>query len=163
MSRMTTYAWILPLALAAAVAVGAAARTRRPDPPRACSVLVIGPNEAMGARLKAKQAITSDVMAGRRTLLDAATAFQALDPDGYPYPEARSAQYGPDCSEEEAYCHMVIAWVRVGAPEGKRNELSDPLEAELAARLRDGTLRLPQGGASPHSTLYVHDAGRPSR
>jgi hypothetical protein len=95
------------------------------------------------ARLTAKERATDDVIAGRRSLLEAAAAFREWD--ALPprlTPETGPAERSGD-GPEERYCRSVIWWVRYQAPREQAADLTRRLEEELEERLRDGSLQLP--------------------
>jgi hypothetical protein len=106
-------------------------------------------------RIEAKRLIARDAAGGRRTLVEAAALFGALN--RLPPPAARLPDYDPDVShsylhipmrtEEERLCRQVVAfaWVALGdGPPGRAREAVARLEAEFFAELRArGTIRLP--------------------
>jgi hypothetical protein len=95
------------------------------------------------ARLEAKSRMADEVIAGRLSLLEAAAGFKALDAAGPPAPGWVFPERPPDVSDDEYYCRMVIEFVRGTAAAGEADDAVCPLQAELDARLRDGTLHLP--------------------
>ena len=136
---------------------------RPPPAPRGKEVL--GPfNTAVlrleAKRLEAKQRVACAVIAGRMTLLQAAAALKALDARYRPYPGWAPTLPAAD-SDEEAYCLMAIGWVVGEAALGRADDLAGPLRAELAARRRDGTLRLPEadGPSAPDDGIPDGPAG----
>ena len=100
----------------------------------------------MTARMSAKSHIADEVVAGRLSLLEAATAFWDLDMQ-----EPRQSYDSPGidpvvASENERRCRSVIEWAGNQAPPDLVPVLTR-LEAELEEHLRNGTLRLrPRGG-----------------
>jgi hypothetical protein len=101
--------------------------------------------EAVSRRMHIKHQITRDLIAGRRSLLEAAAWFchagkvlPGLIPDPLPFPGA---------TPEEKYCRQVLCWVRTVLaqeagcyPRGRAEQLGRELEEHLA---RPGGLRLP--------------------
>jgi hypothetical protein len=98
-------------------------------------------------RLAAKGQATEEVIAGRRSLLDAAAEFRRWDA----LPPRQTPETGPleiaGDGPEERYCRCVIWWVHYQAPPERADELTRRLEDELDARLKDGSLRLPAPAA----------------
>jgi hypothetical protein len=116
---------------------------RRPAPPS--SELLCGPiadiaDEA--PRTEAKSRVIHDLLAGRTSLLAAAAAFRRLD-DHPPSWARRPTNFEDAASEDEGYCRVVIVWASFEAPPGRADERMSRIRAELDARLKDGTLRLP--------------------
>jgi hypothetical protein len=107
-----------------------------------------GPEDkAVQARLLAKSRVVEELIAGRQSLLQAAGAFRDLNARQPPC-DVRLAF--PECaSPDEAHCRCVIEFVRQLAPRDQVPELTSRLEAEVEARLRDGSLRLPESQAAP--------------
>lgn len=102
-------------------------------------------DRAVIARMYAKQGIADEVIAGRLSLLQAAAAFRDLDAQDPRNPTAELLWVFPESSSaDEAYCRSVISHVKYRVPPDRAEQLTSGLEAELAARLRGGTLRLPE-------------------
>ncbi len=100
---------------------------------------------ALDSRSGAKVRIVDDLIAGRLTLLETAAAFR--DADAREGPRTMVAAGFPGCSSlDEAYCRSVIAYAGERSCPATREALTRGLEAELAARLRDGTLHLCNAG-----------------
>ena len=130
--------------LAIAVVVRLAGLSFGPPVPCRPSAEVYGPDIPLLARMQAKRRLTGDVIDGRRSLLEAAAAFRALDAEWSPCPGITRPGPPPGASEAEYYCRMVIEWVKGQAPPDRAKGLAHDLEGELAARLCEGTLQLPQ-------------------
>jgi hypothetical protein len=130
--------------LAVAVAVRLAGLSFGRPAPRRASVEVCGPDTPLLARMEAKRRVAGEVIDGRRSLLGAAAAYRALDAEWSPCPGITPPGPPPGASEGEYYCRMVIEWVKGEAPPDRAKGLAHDLEAELAGRLRAGTLQLPQ-------------------
>ena len=95
-------------------------------------------------RVRAKEAVVTELLAGRVTLLQAAARFRAIDramPEGF---WARFGRTRPDDSDHEYYCRQVIGYVTPTTDDDRSWELVLRLEAELREHLKNGTLRLPQ-------------------
>ncbi len=134
----------IPAALAAGIGFRLAGASRGPTGPARVSLMELAAVPSVLKRFETKQRVVRDVIAGRRSLLEAAAAFKALDDAGPPCPGWVTLEPPPGVSVDENYCRMVIKWVRVIAPDERGDEAACPLEAELHDRLRDGTLQLPQ-------------------
>jgi hypothetical protein len=104
-------------------------------------------------RSQAKEVVAREVIAGRRSLLQAAALFRELDrlPPG-PFDLARldgadAAAPIPGRTDDERYCRHVLAWVRTilnDAPPGRTEATVAQLGAEFHDVLRrEGTVRLP--------------------
>ena len=98
-------------------------------------------SQMITARTTAKAAIAGELIAGRRSLLEAAAAFRDLGLQGPP-DHVRDA-FPLAASEDEAYCRSVLVYIDALATQDQGDDLACSLEAELYDRLRDGTLRLP--------------------
>ena len=104
---------------------------------------------ALIARIERKHRIACELAAGRLSLFEAAAAFRDLEAEGPPstvmcgFPDASS--------EDEAHCRSVIEYVRMEGrgidPDGA-DDRARCFEEDLDARLRDGTLRLPDTESS---------------
>ena len=145
--KSTTWQIALIGLLAVAIAVGAVWRLTGREglsaPPPA-SVEIFGPDLDSVERLEVKHRLTGEVIAGRLSLFQAATAFRDADARGGRPPTLYLLDVFPGHpSEEEAYCRSVIAWVGSEAPRDRADDLTGRLQAELDARLRDGRLQLP--------------------
>jgi hypothetical protein len=97
--------------------------------------------------LEAKGRVTEEVLAGRRTLLEAAEVFRECDAiskgDGN---EAWADVYRPAADEEEA-CRIVIRWASRAAQRDPRLQaVVVRLEEELRQALHSGAT----GGPSSH-------------
>ena len=101
-------------------------------------------DQAVFAHLYAKERVTREVIAGRRSLLEAAADLKAIDDQGPPCPGWVVLGPPPGVSVEEYYCRMTINWVRSEGPSDEVEDRTCVLEAELYDRLHDGTLRLPE-------------------
>jgi hypothetical protein len=111
-----------------------------------------GWSSTVPARIFAKRLIARDVVAGGRSLLEAAALFRELNrlppklpdmPLGYPIVWT---QPGPARSAEEQLCWQVISWVRSTQTEEMpgREDVAVRLEAEVQVMLWDpGAIRLP--------------------
>lgn len=146
---------LLPLAAAAAaVAAGAFHTLHRASLSQPNCAEISGPAQCEGRRIEDKERIAQDAAAGRLTLLEAAAAYRDLDAQSTPYPTEVVTNYDPGASVDEGYCRMVIAYVRAELPTGQAEESANLLEAELDARLKDGSLRLPNApAASPERPI----------
>lgn len=132
------------MAFAGAIAVHLACKPPRPCPP---SSVLVEASEYSGPatrRLVAKKRATLAVIAGRLSLLEAASLFKSLDADGPPCSGWVFPMHQPGVSDEEYYCRMVIVWVSNEAPRDQADDLVCMLQAELDARLAGGPLRLPE-------------------
>jgi hypothetical protein len=107
-------------------------------------------SKGITARITAKYRVADEVIAGRKSLLQAAAAFRSLD-ERWPRAAAPCATFSDAASEEEAYCLKVICYVRNEAPPERVVELANRLQAELDAMLRNGALRLPDSGDASSS------------
>jgi hypothetical protein len=148
-SEVKKWSWRISLvgAWATVLALGTSWRLshewRRPAPPN--GEIICGPIADLaeeGPRLKARSRIAHDLLVGRTSLLAAAAAFRRLD--DHPSSWARRPiGYEGAASEDEGYCRVVITWASFEAPPGRADERMGRIRAELDARLKDGTLRLP--------------------
>jgi hypothetical protein len=113
------------------------------------SVVLLGPDLDGEKRLEAKDSIARQVLLGAKPLLEAAAAFRRLD-DGAPPRFVRAPQLFPDASsEDEAYCRAVIVYVKATVAPKWGTLVTEGLQDELDAKLRNGTLHLNQAGAAP--------------
>ena len=145
--------WTLSALAAGAIAVGvglmAYRLTRAPDAPGHSIVAPASdasPLEvrAVAERMQQKRRIADEVIAGRTALLDAAAAFRRLDA-GWPKSPADIRTVFPEAATpEEAYCRSVIQYARTESPRDEADDVARRLEDDLAARLRDGPLHLPE-------------------
>jgi uncharacterized protein YbjT (DUF2867 family) len=95
------------------------------------------------ARYAAKERLTYEVIAGRLSLLEAASAFREWDGrEPRMTPETGPLGVSGD-GPEERYCRSVIEWVNHKAPSELADDLARRLEKELEGRLREGPLQLP--------------------
>jgi hypothetical protein len=94
-------------------------------------------------RVVGKCAVADDVRAGRLGLLEAAACFRDLQAADPSFDWDRFREYTPGATDEERLARAVIGFV-ANSPDADPGpaELVGRLKAELAARLRDGTLRL---------------------
>jgi hypothetical protein len=97
-------------------------------------------------RLRRKERVAREVLAGRLTLLEAAALFRALDhgPPEFHWDYFRTRW--PGDTDEERHAHEVIDCVYLTACPGdhcQAAEVRDQLRVELAEHLRCGPLRLP--------------------
>jgi hypothetical protein len=78
--------------------------------------------QATARRIRRKQRVSQEVLAGRLTLLEAAALFRALDhaPPEFKWDHFRAST--PADSDDERHCHEVIHWVS--------NTVRHPCEAE---------------------------------
>jgi len=100
---------------------------------------------AVHQRMESKNQVAWEVIAGRLPLTEAAARFRDLCSSSPYFNEERYLTFNPGVSDEERYCRVLIAWVRMvlyDRPEHAR-EVATRLEAELAKRLLDGPLQLP--------------------
>ena len=81
------------------------------------------------------------MIAGRLSLLPAAAAFRDMQDPKW-LPGLLDSNRGA-ASIDEVYCRSVIGYVGARPPD-RAKEVARRLEAELSARLRDGTLHLPE-------------------
>jgi hypothetical protein len=97
-------------------------------------------------RLRRKQRVSDEVLAGRLTLLEAAALFRALDhgPPPFHWDHFRISRSGN--SDDERHCKELIDWVdwtqRKTDP-ARAEALRKDLRAELSEHLGRGPLRLP--------------------
>ena len=129
--------------LAVAVIFRLAGRPFGPPAPHRFDEEVYGPDTALIAHLEVKHRLALEVIDGRRSLLEAAAAFRALDAEWSQSAGVTPPGPPPGTSEGEYYCRMVIGWVKGEAPPDRAKGLAHDLEAELSARLGEGTLQLP--------------------
>jgi hypothetical protein len=98
-------------------------------------------------RIDAKWKVVRRLLAGELTLLEAAARFRDLNAEPADCP-CRESYLWPNTSPEERQCRQVIAWGRaLGRDDrsGATGAVVDRLEAELAALLARGAIRLPEG------------------
>jgi hypothetical protein len=97
----------------------------------------------VGVRLVGKTVVADDLRAGRLGLLEAAARFRDLNDADPSFEEGLFRKYAPGATDEERLCRSVIGFV-ANPPRGSPDpeELVRRLEAEVEARLADGTLRL---------------------
>jgi hypothetical protein len=139
MNRWIPSAVAVALALTAVAGLVAWHVAGRPRPP--------SPRVPGGAgHDEAKRVAALGVIDGRVTLLEAGAAFRDADAAD-PGRARRAADSLGGGSADVGYCRSVIEWVRTEAPPARAAELAGRLEAELEARRRDGTLRLPPPNA----------------
>jgi hypothetical protein len=106
--------------------------------PRPAELIPAQPDRGAYARILAKGRTAEAVRAGRLTLLEAAAAFRDADRDN---PDA------PAPDDLDAYCGLVVAWVRGPCAGGKtRPDLAELLEAERVEMGWEELLRLPGPG-----------------
>jgi hypothetical protein len=108
-------------------------------------VILSGPDVDALRRVKSKDRMVYEIIAGRKSLLDAAARLRRLDNLSPRW--SRATKLFPDAaSEEEAYCRAIIACVaaEVGPKWGKG--ITTGLQAELEAKLRNGTLHFNDAG-----------------
>jgi hypothetical protein len=103
--------------------------------------------QLVSLRLKRKQRVTDEMLAGRLTLLEAAALFHALDlaPPAFNWDNFRIS--GPGNSDDERHCQEVIDWVTrtVGGTDRCEAEaLRQDLDRQLSEHQRRGPLRLRQ-------------------
>src|SRR5262245_56525328 len=146
--------WTAALVAACALAAAAAYLLTDRHPPAGPSLQdelhrsgqLDGKLAATRQAVAAKQAITAEVIAGRRTLFEAAAAFQALNGQNPDFNWAMFCRHYPGGSDGERYCRYVLRWVELHLPEGsgQAEQVLKRLEAELEAHLRQhGTVVLP--------------------
>jgi hypothetical protein len=97
-----------------------------------------------GQRLAAKSRIAEEAAAGRLSLLQAAAALKELDDAGAPYSLHSLTIDEPNESLDEVYCQMVIHFLPPAVSADTADNPAHRLQMELAQRLRDGSLRLPE-------------------
>jgi hypothetical protein len=101
--------------------------------------------QAIAQRVKRRQRVTDELVAGRLTLLEAAALFRALDraPPAFNWDIFRL--YTPGNSDDERHCHEVIAWVYLTlrvTDQCKAEALRQDLDRQLGEHQRLGPLRL---------------------
>jgi hypothetical protein len=99
--------------------------------------------QRVDVRLAGKNAVADVVREGRLDLLEAAARFRDLQAADPSFDWDRFREYTPGATDEERLARAVIGFV-ANSPDADPGpaELVGRLKAELAARLRDGTLRL---------------------
>jgi hypothetical protein len=98
-------------------------------------------------RIDAKLAVVRRLLAGELTLREAAARFRDINAEPADCP-AQDSHLWPSASPEERLCRQVIAWAQAEARDdssGAIGAVVDCLEAELAALLARGAIRLPEG------------------
>jgi hypothetical protein len=153
-SRSTT---AIALAVVAALVLALwSARSGRPRTPPAPELSREALCERVACRVFAKDLVARELIAGKRSLFEAAALFGALNrlpPEARDLPdldELSGGQRAPARSGEERLCRQVIAWVPGvlrGRP-GEAKDVTDRLEAELSEELRErGVIRLPRASS----------------
>jgi|SRR5262245_3420234 len=102
---------------------------------------------ALQRRIREREQIAAEVVAGRLSLPEAAARFRALQPPGPPSPVPRGGPLA-DASDEEWQCRLVIDIV--GFVLRSHRLSANETVARLEAELRDHLARLgiaPAGGA----------------
>jgi hypothetical protein len=87
-------------------------------------------------RFAGKERIIKDLITGRKTLLQAAAAFQNLA-ESLPVPMVEQLPF-PGVTQEEKYCRQVIQWIRIPIThetDSYIEDLIERLERELAEHL----------------------------
>jgi hypothetical protein len=153
---------ILSLTLVGAVAVICCRHPPEPaepdwPPPAESPATLI--TETAVVRLRAKKQIALDVAAGRRTLVEAAALFRALnrlppettEPTGPDNPTHPWVLTDPVHTEEEQMCREVVEWV-YSSLGGESEELAKSAVARLTADFRNelrrhGAIRFPDPSA----------------
>jgi hypothetical protein len=139
--------WHFFLAFTAVVGVVAVVRASRPAPPPSlASVEVIGPAPEflrLERRMVVKSQIGEEAAAGRLSLIEAASALKRLDASGSPYSLEAITNCVPGVTLDEGYCRMAIGFTRSAVSLDQADYVAGPFERELDARLKDGTLHLP--------------------
>ena len=164
----------LPLALTLVGAVAVVCCPRTPDPaevtpPAETEALAEGVPEAAVLRVNAKKLIAREVAAGRRSLVEAAALFGALN--RLPPRSTDLARQDlhhdwalrvPARTEEERLCRQVVEWV-----DGLRRSESPESVAATVARLtaefreelrRHGAIRLPDPSSLPSAKELLDQA-----
>ena len=147
--QLRTQAAALAAAVLAVLAVAALVAYRAAAPRASSPTLMYSPPDPIDrevmTRIHAKDRLTDDVIAGRPSLLQAAAAFRDLDTLEPRMLTTWVLMAFPESSSlDEAYCRSVISYVKARAPHDRAEEAARGLEEELSARLRDGTLHLPE-------------------
>jgi hypothetical protein len=94
-------------------------------------------------RIALKQALTTELTAGRLSLRDTAALFRDLDGDRPVY-IAVMRWANPGSTDEECYCRAVIRYTEPGNQgDGHGREAARRLEAELECLLATGDVELP--------------------
>jgi hypothetical protein len=144
----------LALTLAGFVAFALLGRTPGPEAPPPPAGEADPLPEGLALRLRAKQQLAREVVAGRRPLVEAAALFGALNrlPPAAAEPARADAYVSalrvPVRTDEERLCRQVVEWVhrlllREASPE-RADEVVARLEAEfLRERRAHGAVRLP--------------------
>jgi hypothetical protein len=150
--RLANIRWVVPV-LAAAALAGVVFR----PPPASPHDPVASPvpqEETQGKlwRLREKEGVARDLVAGRLTLLDAAARFRALDRVPPAHRPGRAAELAlgldlPHAGETDWRCLEVISWAHAVSgkqPPGRERAVIDRFMAEFrAAGGGAGTLRIP--------------------
>jgi hypothetical protein len=153
--------YLLALAVTGAMAVVFGPCASGPAEPRSVPVvetLVAPPPEAAALRMLAKRHIARDVAAGRRSLVEAAALFRALNSPAQadalsrddPHPWALTA---PARTDDERLCRQVVEWVGAlrltESPEYAAAAVAR-VNAEYREELRQhGAIRLPDPAGLP--------------
>jgi hypothetical protein len=129
------------------------ARSGRPHTPPAPEL----PPEALcrlvARRVHAKELVVGELLAGKRTLFEAAALFGALNqlvPPLQDRPESAEARGAGGPTVEERLCRQVIVWVAGALSErpAEAKAVTERLEAELSEELRErGAIRLPSASS----------------
>lgn len=85
-------------------------------------------------RIAVKEAIITDLLAGRTTLTDATARFVALNASRPQYLQALRDTY-PGTTDDEMFARNVISFAVARVPAHQRSELSSRLEGELRRSL----------------------------
>jgi hypothetical protein len=102
--------------------------------------------EAIRSRIEARRQLVRDVMEGRLALREAAAQARALHRRWPSLSLERVRECYPGCSDEEAYCRLIMDGVEVelGSKDARAEAILERVEAELEEMLRyQGLARLP--------------------
>jgi hypothetical protein len=100
---------------------------------QARGITLVGPDVEGMKRLKDKQQIVNDFLAGRTSLIGAGAAFRRLD-DGASSRWIRAPETFPNAaSEEEAYCLSVMVYLHRAVPTERSEEIGNRLQSEVNA------------------------------
>jgi hypothetical protein len=101
--------------------------------------------EAIVHCIEGKEKVAREVIAGRKSLLEAAACCRKLSRAMPNFDERLEQAFPPVNSIEEGYCREVIDWVRMlqAKDQERASDAADRLEAELEELLLDGTPQLP--------------------